>query len=102
AGPGIGPGGLLLPAAVFLALVVVHARVIAARTRAEHARDWYAHALARIDGSWPGRGEGGERFLDPAHPYARDLDLFGRGSLFQLLSTARTHAGETTLAGWLT
>ena len=36
-----------------------------------------------------------------AHPYAQDLDLFGIGSLFELLSTARTHAGERTLASWL-
>ena len=39
--------------------------------------------------------------LDPAHPYAQDLDLFGKGSLFELLSTARTHIGEDTLARWL-
>ena len=56
--------------------------------------------LARLDGQWPGTGSGGERFAAD-HPYARDLDLFGNGSLFQLLSTARTEAGEATLAGWL-
>ena len=39
--------------------------------------------------------------LSPAHPYARDLDLFGRASLFELLCTARTRAGEETLAQWL-
>ena len=33
--------------------------------------------------------------------YANDLDLFGRGSLFELLSLARTRTGEATLAGWL-
>ena len=33
--------------------------------------------------------------------YADDLDLFGRGSLFELISTARTGAGESTLARWL-
>ncbi len=36
-----------------------------------------------------------------AHPYAQVLDLFGIGSLFELLSTARTRAGEQTLARWL-
>ena len=43
----------------------------------------------------------GERFRDPKHVYADDLDLFGRGSLFELLSTARTGAGEAALASWL-
>jgi DNA mismatch repair ATPase MutS len=33
--------------------------------------------------------------------YAADLDLFGRGSLFELLSIARTRMGEETLAEWL-
>ena len=54
-----------------------------------------------MDGRWAGSGEPGDRYLDPAHPYARDLDLFGPGSLFELLSTARTHIGEDTLARWL-
>ncbi|MGH9242311.1 MAG: MutS-related protein, partial [Vicinamibacterales bacterium] len=35
------------------------------------------------------------------HLYAHDLDLFGRGSLFELLSVAATPAGEETLAAWL-
>ena len=38
---------------------------------------------------------------EPSHPCARDLDLFGRGSIFELLCTARTRAGEETLARWL-
>lgn len=37
-----------------------------------------------------------------AYVYANDLDLFGRGSLFELLSLARTRTGEDTLARWLT
>ncbi len=40
-------------------------------------------------------------FLSADHPYARDLDLFGAGGLFELLCTARTRAGEATLAEWL-
>jgi hypothetical protein len=41
------------------------------------------------------------RFLDPHHPYADDLDVFGPGSLFELLCAARTAAGQSTLAHWL-
>ena len=57
--------------------------------------------LARLDGNWAGTGVTGERFLEPSHPCARDLDLFGRGSIFELLCTARTRAGEEALARWL-
>jgi hypothetical protein len=48
-----------------------------------------------------GTGETGERFLDASHPYSRDLDVFGAGSLFEFLCAARTHAGQETLAKWL-
>src|SRR5262249_27814810 len=50
---------------------------------------------------WMGTGEPGARFLEEAHPYAPDLDLFGKGSLFELLCTTRTGIGEATLADWL-
>ena len=48
-----------------------------------------------------GAGETGQRFVDPNHPYSADLDIFGKGSLFQLVCGARTSAGEATLASWL-
>jgi hypothetical protein len=48
-----------------------------------------------------GTGESGDRFADQTHPSAEDLDLFGKGSLFEMLSTARTRKGEEELAGWL-
>jgi hypothetical protein len=48
-----------------------------------------------------GGGSNGDRFADDHHLYANDLDLFGRGSLFELLSIARTRAGEDVLAAWL-
>lgn len=92
---------LLVPVAGFVALAVVHDRLLRRRERASRAVAFYERALSRLDGSWAGRGNGGERFDDPDHPYARDLDLFGPGSLFELLCGARTAAGEETLARWL-
>jgi hypothetical protein len=97
----IGPFWLGLPAAVFICLIVAHERVLRARRAAGRAVAHYERALARLDGQWAGHGETGERFLDHAHPYAADLDLFGQASLFELLSTARTRMGEETLAHWL-
>ena len=40
----------------------------------------------------------GERFIDPHHPYSYDLDLFGKGSLFQYLNRCGTTIGENKLA----
>jgi len=92
---------LLLPAAVFVGLMLRHERVITSRHGAERSAVFYEAGQRRLDEQWAGNGEAGERFLDAEHPYANDLDLFGRGSLFELLCTARTRAGEETLARWL-
>ena len=93
--------GLAVGAAVFVALMVAHARTVRARDDAARRAAFYEAALARLDDQWAGRGEPGTRFLDPAHLYAADLDLFGPGSLFERLCTARTRSGQETLAGWL-
>lgn len=98
---GLSPWWIALPAGAFAALVVRHDRVLAAEARTARAVAWYEHGIARIEDRWPGLGPPGDRFADPDHLYAQDLDLFGRGSLFQLLNTARTQAGEETLAAWL-
>jgi hypothetical protein len=92
---------LIAPAVGFVAAVVRHARVNGARSRAQRAAAFYRLGLARIEDRWSGSGPTGERFADPHHVYASDLDLFGAGSLFQLLSGARTRMGEATLAQWL-
>ena len=92
---------LLLPAAVFLCLLQLQDRIRMARGRLERAAAYYSRGIDRIEGRWQNSGESGDRFLDRDHPYAEDLDIFGKGSLFQLLCGARTRAGEETLASWL-
>ncbi len=92
---------LLLPAVVFVWLMQRHDRVLRARADAIRGIRFYERGLARIEDRWRGGGEPGERFRDDRHVYANDLDLFGSGSLFELLSLARTYAGEETLARWL-
>jgi hypothetical protein len=93
---------LLAPAALFAWLIRRHDQVISARDQAQRAIDFYERAVSRLEDRWMNGGETGERFAAPGHPYAADLDLFGTGSLFQLLSIARTRIGEDILAGWLT
>lgn len=92
---------LPLPLVAFVALALVHARVLNARDRAVRAATFYERGIARIEDRWAGTGEPGERFRTPDHLFADDVDLFGHGSLFELLSTPRTRGGEAMLAGWL-
>ena len=98
---GLSPWWIALPVGTFLALAIWHDRVIRARDLSARSAEFYARGIARIEERWAGGGEPGLRFLEDAHLYARDLDLFGTGSLFELLSSARTGAGEDTLAAWL-
>lgn len=97
----LSPYWLILPAALFIGIAKYHSRILQARELASRAVAFYKRGLARIEDRWAEIGETGERFNDPHHVYAADLDLFGKGSLFQLLSTARTRMGEETLARWL-
>jgi hypothetical protein len=97
----IAPGWIAAPIAAFIGLVVIHDRLGRATHRAQRALDYYDNGIARIDDKWAGRGVPGTQFLSAEHPYAADLDLFGTGSVFERLCTARTRSGEQTLANWL-
>jgi hypothetical protein len=89
------------PGAVFAGLVFVHGATVRTRQQYERAAAFYEDGLARLEHRWAGRGDAGHRFLDDTHLYATDLDIFGRGSIFELLNTTRTQTGEEMLAAWL-
>ena len=89
------------PVVLFLLLVILHDRVIGRLRAIERTLDFFVRGLSRLDGSWAGQGHAAENLLEASHPYAKDLDIFGEGSLFELLCTVRTAAGEELLARWL-
>ncbi len=43
----------------------------------------------------------GAGFLPPLHPYANDLDIFGKASLYQFINRTASEQGGATLANWL-
>lgn len=45
--------------------------------------------------------ENGALFVNDKHNYSSDLDIFGNGSLFQLINRAATFPGVVQLAKWL-
>lgn len=93
---------LAVPVTAYACLAVAHEFVLRARARAAGAASFYERGIARIEDRWAGTGATGERFRDANHVYADDLDLFGKGCLFELLSQARLPMGEECLAAWLT
>jgi hypothetical protein len=94
-------GWLAVPVLGFAGLVVIHARLRRGIRRAERAVAFYRRGLDRLGGDWIGKWDDGGKFADDLHPFAADLDLFGRASLFERMNSARTAAGESALAVWL-
>src|SRR5580692_2465652 len=92
---------LIAPVAAYGVLTIWHGRVLRSKSQANTASEFYRKGISRIEDRWTGDGQTGERFRDANHVYADDLDLFGRGCLFELLSTARLPMGERRLANWL-
>ena len=88
--------------AIYGFLAIRHQRVLDAEDRAKLRLSLARRGLDRIGEGWHAFPETGERFLAPEHLNAPDLDLFGHGSLFQLINATATRRGEQTLASWLT
>jgi hypothetical protein len=93
---------LAIPIAIYIALSVAHEFALRVLAHARSAVAFYERGIARLEDRWPGIGASGERFRNPKHVYADDLDVFGTGCLFELLSTALLPMGEGRLAQWLT
>jgi len=100
AGLTIWPAALAASAA--LGLSVLTSRSAAAVRMHRRRSEWLERSVQRLTGNWVGTGDFGEDFRRPDHLYAEDLDLFGEGSLFELLTpSSATTLGRSTLAGWL-
>lgn len=59
-------------------------------------------SIKRLEGEWKTFQDMGEDFIDKNHNYSYDLDVFGKGSLFQWINTAHTHIGRQKLKQILT
>ena len=101
------PGARTLLGAIALLLSMAFVALIVRHTRARRFERWHRE-LARVARSAQDRRlrrwEALERPSPPSpvdHPYADDLDIFGRASLHTLLSSTCTQPGEELLRSWL-
>ena len=92
---------ILIPALAMIVARMVHVRYDLRLQVLESGVRHYERGLARMEDRWAGQGREGREYEPADHIYAGDLDLFGRGSLFELLCTVQTRTGEKTLASWL-
>jgi MutS domain V len=88
---------------VFVFLVRQHARVLERIDRADAGLRLSAIGGARLARDWHALPDvAAPVWLDlDAHPYARDLDLFGHASLTKWLGRTATSAGARLLWSWL-
>jgi hypothetical protein len=88
---------------VFAILVGIHARIEDRAELFEALRVVNARGIAKVERRWdalPDAAPPAGVEID-GHPYAIDLDLFGRASLFQWIGPASTSYGSRELAAWL-
>ncbi|MEZ6123783.1 MAG: hypothetical protein R3C49_11480 [Planctomycetaceae bacterium] len=93
---------LVLPVAVFFLVLRLHQPIIRRTQQAESALKFYGQCLDRMAGNWRTAVADGRQFAAADHPWSGDLDLFGPGSLFQLLNQCRTLPAQRKLAHWMT
>jgi Flp pilus assembly protein TadB len=93
---------LVIPAFLLFAIaVIVHGRCRRQRDLSQRRFELYETGVARLNDQWSGTRSSGVQYRNPGHVYTDDLDLFGDGSLFQLICWAQTPAGHDRLAAWL-
>lgn len=90
---------VLLTFIPFLILVKYHNNLFYKKDYLEMKIKINEQELQAVDGNFTSFDEG-EEFINPAHLYTYDLDVFGRHSLFQAINRTCTAPGKIKLAGW--
>lgn len=93
--------GSLAFLAAYVALAVIHAGVIRREDFSKVRLSLNERGLLRLQGRWHDFPSTGAGRVPDGHLYAGDLDITGRGSLFQRLDDTGTTAGEQLLLDWL-
>lgn len=92
---------LIPPVVLFMVMVNQHSRI---RDKIVYLKNLVCineEGLLRLSGEWTGFADSGAEFSDPEHPYTADLNIFGRGSLYQYLNATNLATGEQALVDLL-
>ncbi|MEF9933991.1 MutS-related protein [Clostridium sp.] len=89
---------IILSILVFSYFVWQHMKLKKIEKRIISLKNVYQRYIDRIDGNWKKFKDIGEEFIDLEHKYSSDLDIFSKGSLFQLINCTNTHEGRRLLS----
>ncbi len=92
---------LVIMLVLFIPLILLHDYYFNKRKYSIVLHKINEDSLKRIHGEWNTFTDDGEEFLDDSHNYSQDLDIFGKGSLFQFINTAITYLGRLKLRDFL-
>ena len=88
---------IVLGIALFIVLVIFHSKI---RKKARYLNTKVKiinEYIDRLNYNWREFGDIGEEAIDYNHCYTGDLDIFGKGSLFQLINATKTFVGRQRL-----
>jgi DNA mismatch repair ATPase MutS len=86
---------------IFVVLVRNHSRLFAERAHIRNLVSINKAEQESLAGNYKSF-DTGSKFFDTRHPYSYDLDIFGDGSLFQIINRCNTIIGKQKLASHLT
>ncbi|MCW3122092.1 MAG: hypothetical protein JWQ38_1584 [Flavipsychrobacter sp.] len=86
--------------ALFLVLVRIHQHLSEQKRLYQLHLSIIDNELKALEGDFSMLPDGGQ-FTDISHPYSYDLDIFGKGSVYQMLCRIVTIGGTTALAARL-
>lgn len=87
---------------IFIVFVKLHSEI---SKRIKHDEVYISvldRYIARIDGNWNNGSDSGMDFVIPEDTLSYDIDLIGKGSLFQYISIAHSKEGRRKLADIIT
>lgn len=82
---------------IFIYLIVEHSKEVNKRKYLIALKEINEKSLKRLNGEWIDFEDNGSEFKDNQHSYSDDLDIFGRGSLFQWINITKTFMGREIL-----
>ena len=96
----LGISSMLVFLFVFSALVRIFGKHTEKKEHFDRLAQINRNELLALDGDFS-MFDDGNVFSDPSHDFTYDIDIFGKGSLFQYLNRTVTAYGKSLLAKWM-
>jgi hypothetical protein len=89
---------VIITVSVFIYVVIQHQKILGNKQYSLFLTKINEDALLRVSDGWKEFEDTGEEFVDKENAFSYDLDVFGKGSLFQMINMTHTHSGRKAFA----